>query len=470
MGKALRNMEGMQLDVVEEVDPYADLKADLAHADDISSVKVANEALAKEATEIYRNIIFKDDASDGIIRVKEKAVQNLGKLHASQNQAESIGALLQELRPVFATFPKAKTAKLVRVLLDVMAKIPDSLELQVQLCKESVDWTIAEKRTFLRQRLQTKLCELYRVQKEYIQSLDLLEGLIKEVKRLDDKNLLIEIFLIETRVHYELANVPRAKGSLTGARACANATYCPPMLQAEMDMLAGTLCAEESDFKTGFSYFYEAFECHNQFGDDEDNSEAQLCLKYMLLCKIMLKQKDEVNNIINGKYAVKYQGVNMEAMSAIAAASNERSLQKFEQALDDFNEVLRGDDFIKTHLVALYDNLLQENLCRIIEPYSRVEVAHIAKLIDLPHAQVHKKLSQMILDHKFRGILDQGADCLVVFEEKVKDGIYPNALQTIKNMDAVVTQLSEKAAKCYAGDTVAKPVKKEEKKEEAKAK
>jgi len=115
------------------------------------------------------------------------------------------------------------------------------------------------------------------------------------------------------------------------------------------------------------------------------------------------------------------QGVDLEAMGAIAQASNERSLQKFEQALDDYNKQLREDPFINSHLAALYDNLLQENLCRIIEPYSRVEVEHIAKLIDLPHAQVHKKLSQMILDHKFRGILDQGAGCLVVFDEPTKE-------------------------------------------------
>jgi len=453
---------------VDEVDPFAELKADLAHADEIASVKLQNAALITEATEIYQKVINLEDISEAAVRLKEKAITKLGRLYASQNQADRIGAMLTDLRPTFATFPKAKTAKLVRVLLDSMSKIPDSLQLQVDLCKQSVEWTITEKRTFLRQRLQTKLCELYRIQKEYTQALELLDGLVKEVKRLDDKNLLIEIFLIETRVHYELENVPRAKGSLTGARACANSTYCPPMLQAEMDMLAGTLCAEESDFKTGFSYFYEAFECNNQFGEegDDGNQNAVLCLKYMLLCKIMLKQKDEVNNIINGKYAVKYQGVNMEAMGAIATASNERSLQKFEKALDDFDEVLRGDLFIKSHLEALYDSLLQDNLCKIIEPYSRVEVEHIATLIDLPHAQVHKKLSQMILDRKFHGILDQGAGCLVVFDDEEEGKIYPNALNTIKSMEKVVTKLSEKAAKCYS-DTL-QPAVTEKKKEEEK--
>jgi hypothetical protein len=34
-------------------------------------------------------------------------------------------------------------------------------------------------------------------------------------------------------------------------------------------------------------------------------------------------------------------------------------------------------------------------LCRIIEPYSRVQVAYVAGKIDLPKDQVEKKLSQV---------------------------------------------------------------------------
>lgn len=43
------------------------------------------------------------------------------------------------------------------------------------------------------------------------------------------------------------------------------------------------------------------------------------------------------------------------------------------------------DPVVKSHFQSLYDGMLEKNLCRIIEPYSRVEMAHVAKCIQLPH-------------------------------------------------------------------------------------
>lgn len=46
---------------------------------------------------------------------------------------------------------------------------------------------------------------------------------------------------------------------------------------------------------------------------------------------------------------------------------------------------------MRAHLSALYDSLLEQNLLRVIEPYSRVELAHIAALVHQPVREVELK-------------------------------------------------------------------------------
>ena len=71
--------------------------------------------------------------------------------------------------------------------------MPDSVELQLSVCKECVAWCLQEKRTFLRQRLETRLVRLQLQEKKYVDALKKIQELVLEVKKLDDKPLLVEI-------------------------------------------------------------------------------------------------------------------------------------------------------------------------------------------------------------------------------------------------------------------------------------
>lgn len=383
----------------------------------------------ERAMELLSSIVKRDiQAGDEEgIKMKEQAILNLGKMLSKHGKAEELGGLIKFIRPFLKMVSKAKAAKLVRNLVDVFLDMEASTGMEVELCNECIDWAKDEKRTFLRQALEARLVGLYLDTKDYSKALQLGSKLLKELKKLDDKALLVEVQLLESKVYHNLSNIPKSRAALTSARTTANGIYCPPKLQASLDQQSGILHAEEKDFKTAYSYFYEAFEGF----DSIDNPKAVSALKYMLLCKIMLNSPDDVQSIISGKLALRYSGSQLVAMKSIANASHNRSLSEFQQALNTFKQELTEDPIIRTHLDALYDNLLEQNLSRIIEPFARVQIEHVATLIALPLNVVEKKLSQMILDKKLHGILDQGSGVLVVFDETPVDKTYENTLELI---------------------------------------
>ncbi|NXD58465.1 PSD11 ATPase, partial [Corvus moneduloides] len=386
------------------------------------------------------------------VQVKEQSILELGSLLAKTGQAEELGGLLKYVRPFLNSISKAKAARLVRSLLDLFLDMEAATGQEVDLCLECIEWAKSEKRTFLRQALEDG-CPLERLglcdaDAEQLTELcpSPLPGsqLLRELKKMDDKALLVEVQLLESKTYHALSNLPKARAALTSARTTANAIYCPPKLQAALDMQSGIIhAAEEKDWKTAYSYFYEAFEGN----DSIDNPKAITALKYMLLCKIMLNSPEDVQALVSGKLALRYAGRQTEALKCVAQASKNRSLADFEKALTDYKVELRDDPIINTHLAKLYDNLLEQNLIRVIEPFSRVQIEHISSLIKLSKAEVERKLSQMILDKKFHGILDQGEGVLIIFDEPPVDKTYEAALETIQNMSKVVDSLYNKAKK-----------------------
>ena len=432
-------------DAAMEVDEATRTRIDALHEklEQGKAFHLANKSAQAEAA--YKSVQAEDGDGEEFNKLKEQAICKLGELYADSARVKDIQALMIGIRPFFANIPKAKTAKIVRTLIDLVAKVPGAGAEQMQMCLDTIEWCKQEKRTFLRHRIQAKLAAMYFESRDFTKAMALTEELLREVKKLDDKPLLVEIHLVESRTHHQVRNMPKSKAALTSARTAANAIYCPPSLQAQIDTQSGVLHAEEKDYKTSFSYFYEAMEAF--FSQDQQELGIK-SLKHMLLCKIMTDAPEEVPGIIDGR-ASKIGATNsdLESMRAIAEAYKERSLAKLIETMARYPKELKEDPVTKFHLDNLHEKLLENNLSRLIEPFSQVQIAHIAKLIDLPIQTVETTLSQMILDKKFNGILDQGSGALIAYEELPNNTTLETGIEAIDQVGKVVDSLYVRAGK-----------------------
>ncbi|XP_055333244.1 26S proteasome non-ATPase regulatory subunit 11A-like [Paramacrobiotus metropolitanus] len=420
--------------------------ASTAAAAQLERAQTLSKTQPKEAFDILNALVrldvdMKDEES---VRIKEQSIIELGKLLSRGKHVLELQELIKFSRPFLNMISKAKAGTLVRALVDYYLDMNMDTVSEIELCRECIEWAKNEKRTYLRQALEARLLNLYYDKSRYQEALQLASVLLKELKKVDDKQLLVDVQLIESKTFFALGNLPKSRAALVTARTTANAIYCPPRMQGQLDLQSGIIhAAEDVDFRTAYSYFYESFEGF----DGIDDKRAITALKYMLLSKIMLNSPEDVNIIVDGKLALKYVGKDVEALKAVARASSDRSLSDFQKALETFKEQLVDDPIIRSHLDNLYQMMLEQNLTRIIEPYSRVQIDHISKLINLDQQIVEKKLSQMILDKVLPGILDQGQGVIVLYEDNPVDKTYEAALGSVGHFNKALDQLFQRAKK-----------------------
>ena len=200
------------------------------------------------------------EGSDEKVKAKEAAINGLAQLYVDSNRPAEIQEIAVKFAHRLSVFSKPRLAKVTKGLVDYVAKVPNSEQAQIKLCLWLVDWCVQEKRTYLKHRMELKLAGLYLDVGEPDKGMKIIEPILVEVRKADDKLLLVELYLLESKINYRVKNYAKAKASLTASRANANNVYCQPSIIAEIDLMSGILYAQDQDYKTSYSYFYEALE------------------------------------------------------------------------------------------------------------------------------------------------------------------------------------------------------------------
>jgi len=333
------------------------------------------------------------------LQVKEKAILALTRFWAKQNDLERIKDIVKS-RELFAQFTKPRTIQVVKRVLDEVTK--KNWEIAVQACKVALEWAKKEKgnKTF-GQVLEATLIRLYVENNQLAEAGELLTPLIKAAKKLDDKALLVDIHLSESSYHLALGNIEKAQGALTACRASGTATWIPHLLTAQIEMVSGTLATLSKDYDKAYSFFFEAFEGFDAGGD----RRAEACMTYMMLAKVVGGKHNEIQTIITSKSALKYDGcIGTKICQELAVCAKEKSVKDLAALQVKYGDIIDNDRLMRKTLQSFHDLLLRENVIRVLKPYSRVQIAHVARQIDLPLPQVEKQIVEMILDEEIKGM------------------------------------------------------------------
>ncbi|KII71534.1 26S proteasome non-ATPase regulatory subunit 11 [Thelohanellus kitauei] len=428
-------MENEQVVLVgEEISPI-DLK--LKECIDKDEVSMTRENIKKLNDIVFRPL-NPNNASD--MEIQEKALIRLATHYCKTMEDDKLEEFLPVVKQFLFCANKTRTTRLIRVMLELFVESNVNRHKAIELCRECVDWARNDKKTFLCQIFEIKLAYfLYELQ-NLSEAAELGERLCSDLKRMSYKDELIEILIIMCHISFTMGNFQKCRAFLTSIRTTANTTHLSPKIQAQIDLLTGSIHCKEGDYVTAYSYFYEAFELF----DNIENRTACKALKYMSLCKIMIGRPDDVPVVLSGKLSLKYRSRGLDAMKAVAQIFKEKNLDGMKQLLKEYPDELAQDPVVKFHLKNLHDTLFENNLLMVIEPYSVVEIERIVFLVKMDMADVINRIARMILDGKLHATLDQGFGTLEVFTAQVDDGFYRKCTESVQKLANIVETLKKR--------------------------
>ncbi|EDL47198.1 proteosome subunit, putative [Plasmodium vivax] len=198
--------------------------------------------------------------NEKVMQINDKLIYLVCDYYINKKEIDNLINFTSSNENYFNVLPQAKTAKLIRNIVEKISKKIRNVSMLYIIFKKYMNWAYEKKRNFLRCRIEVKIIILFILKQKYKTALSLIERLLKEVKKVDDKTLLLELYIVETKIYMLLKNSTKMKASLTFAKNIANTINTAIYINSEIDLLSGILFIYEKDYRSAYIYLYECYE------------------------------------------------------------------------------------------------------------------------------------------------------------------------------------------------------------------
>ncbi|KIY46336.1 PCI-domain-containing protein [Fistulina hepatica ATCC 64428] len=211
---------------------------------------------------------------------------------------------------------------------------------------------------------------------------------------------LLEIYALEIQMYNETRNFKKLK-EIYNATNNVRSAIPHPRIMGVIKECGGKMWMGERQWNRASEDFFESFRNYDEAGSPQ---RIQV-LKYLVLANMLMGS--EVNPFDSQETKPYKNDPEIKAMTDLVDAYQRREVHLAERILKDNQATIMADNFIKFYIGDLLRSLRTQYLIDLIKPYTRLELAFLAKQLNVEAAEVEELLIGLILEGRVDGKIDQ---------------------------------------------------------------
>ncbi|KAI9703213.1 MAG: hypothetical protein M1836_007778 [Candelina mexicana] len=205
----------------------------------------------------------------------------------------------------------------------------------------------------------------------------------------------LEIYALEIQMYAETRNNKRLKALYQRALKVRSAVPHPKIMGIIREC-GGKMHMSEENWKEAQSDFFESFRNYDEAG----SLQRIQVLKYVVLTTMLTKS--DINPFDSQETKPYKNDPRIAAMTDLVDAYQRDDIHKYESILQNNKDVL-ADPFIAENMDEVTRNMRTKAVLKLIAPYTRFELAFVAKQLKISVAEVQEIVAFLIVDNKVKG-------------------------------------------------------------------
>lgn len=215
----------------------------------------------------------------------------------------------------------------------------------------------------------------------------------------------LEILALEIQMYTETKNTKKLKDLYNQCLAIKSAIPSPRIMGVVREC-GGKMHMAEGHWADAQSAFFESFKNY----DDAGSPQRIHVLKYLVLANMLAES--QINPFDSQETKPYKNDPEIVAMTDLVAAYQRVDIAEFERIMKNNRKSIMDDAFIREYIDDVLRTFRTQVLVNLIRPYTRIELAFVARELNISVDEVEGLLIALILDNKIQGKIDQTAQRL----------------------------------------------------------